>query len=126
VNNVEWACNSKEPLTVLLIGKMILKSYLEALEGLTINEVFKGYECSLQFVEKDVMLTISTEFEISDNSNISTLQELKVERVEETENAATLYFSDGRCLRIDLREEAHEGPEALVLHRPGEPIVVWN
>ena len=105
---------------------MILKSYLEALEGLTINEVIKGYECSLQFAAKDVMLNISTEFEISDNSNVSTLQGLKVERVQETQNAATLYFSDGRSLRINLREEARAGPEALVLHRPGEPIVVWN
>jgi len=103
-----------------------MKSYLKALEGLTVAKVIEEYDCSLLFAEKDVTLTVSTKVNMSDGSNVRSLQGSKVEKVEETEDAATLYLSDDRRLRIDLSDEAYEGPEALALHRQGEPIVVWN
>jgi hypothetical protein len=63
---------------------------------------------------------------MSHGRSASNLQRSKVERAEETEHAATLHFSDGRSLRIGLRDEAQEGSEALDLCRPGEPTVVWD
>ena len=43
-----------------------------------------------------------------------------------SEEAACLRFDDGSAIEIDLRDEAFEGPEAIVLDQPGESIVVWN
>jgi hypothetical protein len=45
---------------------------------------------------------------------------------EEYEEAVVLRFDDGSVLEVDLRDEAFNGPEAMALHVPGEPIVVWN
>ena len=49
-----------------------------------------------------------------------------MQKFEETGDTPTLYISEGRGLGIDLRYETYEEPEALVLHRPEEPIGVWN
>ena len=46
--------------------------------------------------------------------------------VEESDEKATLRFEDGSAIEVDLRDEAFNGPEAMTLHLPGEPIVVWN
>ena len=49
-----------------------------------------------------------------------------VERVTESKESAQIVFTDGRVVQVDLRDEAFNGPEAMVLTVPGEPTVVWN
>jgi hypothetical protein len=45
---------------------------------------------------------------------------------DESAEKATLRFEDESVIEVDLRDEAFNGPEAMTLHLPGEPIVVWN
>lgn len=49
-----------------------------------------------------------------------------VARVEESADAISIIFENNLALRIDLREEAYAGPEAMQLCVPGAPIIVWN
>jgi hypothetical protein len=37
-----------------------------------------------------------------------------------------LVFENRQSLIIDLREEAYPGPEAMVLHGPGNFCEIWN
>lgn len=46
--------------------------------------------------------------------------------VDESSERAILRFEDGNTIEVDLRDEAFNGPEAMTLHIPGEPTVVWN
>lgn len=46
--------------------------------------------------------------------------------VDESTDATTIMFENNSALRIDMRDEAYTGPEALQLRVPGEPIMIWN
>lgn len=46
--------------------------------------------------------------------------------VDGSADAATIRFENNSALRIDMRDEAYTGPEALQLRVPGEPIMIWN
>jgi hypothetical protein len=46
--------------------------------------------------------------------------------VEARPDAVELIFDDGWSVEVDIRDEAYTGPEAMNLHRPGKPIVVWT
>lgn len=49
-----------------------------------------------------------------------------VTHVEEGTDTTTIRFENNLALRIDMRDEAYTGPEAMQLRVPGEPIVIWN
>ncbi len=57
---------------------------------------------------------------------IEELAGASVERISESKEAAQIRFTEGRVVHVDLRDEAFNGPEAMVLTVPGEPTVVWN
>jgi len=57
---------------------------------------------------------------------LDAIQGKRLLSVEESEEEVTLQFEDGSLVEVDLREEAFNGPEAMALHVPGEPTVVWN
>jgi len=46
--------------------------------------------------------------------------------VSEDDDSVILRFDNGGTLSVSLLDEAWHGPEALVMHREGRPIVVWN
>lgn len=46
--------------------------------------------------------------------------------VDESVDVTTIKFENNTALRIDMRDEAYTGPEALQLRVPGKPIMVWN
>jgi len=46
--------------------------------------------------------------------------------VNESADTITIRFQNNWMLRIDMRDEAYTGPEAIQLRVPSEPIVVWN
>jgi hypothetical protein len=49
-----------------------------------------------------------------------------VEDVDEKNNMITIRFRNSLEIRIDMRDEAYMGPEAMQLRIPGEPIVIWS
>ncbi len=49
-----------------------------------------------------------------------------VEDVDEENNIIKIRFQNNLEIRIDMRDEAYVGPEAMQLRIPGEPIVIWS
>jgi len=103
-----------------------MQSKLESLVGLVVTQVLRVHDYVQVLFEQDIVLNIYNEFKLSNGHNISALTNTKLLRAEEKGDAVIFYFSNGTCLAIDLREEAYNGPEALELHVPGQPTVVWN
>ncbi|MCW9029492.1 MAG: hypothetical protein OQJ80_11205 [Kangiella sp.] len=46
--------------------------------------------------------------------------------VNESDKSIEFLFDDETSIKVFLDDESYNGPEALVLEIPGEPIVVWN
>ncbi len=49
----------------------------------------------------------------------------RVTRASETETGLKLAFEGDLSITVDLSEDARSAPEAMTLHRPGKPLVVW-
>jgi hypothetical protein len=74
-----------------------------------------------------VGISIYNDFEISPNQvRFHDLTGLKVTAVQSSADQEAILFEDGVSLRVDIRDEAFEGPEAMQLNRIGCPPVVWN
>ena len=58
--------------------------------------------------------------------DLDTIKGKRLVSVEESKEEAILRFEDGSSVQVDLRDDAFNGPEAMTLHEPGEPIVVWR
>lgn len=101
-------------------------SYLDYLVGSTVKNAIQVHDYHQLFFEEGAILNVYNDFEVSGDGRVSSLEGAKVEEVEDTEVAATLRFSGDKSLRIDLRDAAYSGPEALALRMPGKPVVVWN
>ena len=65
-------------------------------------------------------------YRILRNNDINLLKGIKLLNIEEDQNKLIFHFSNGADLVIDLHDEAYNGPEALELHIPGQPTLVWN
>lgn len=46
--------------------------------------------------------------------------------VDENEEFILIKFEDNLAICVDMRNDAYNGPEAMQLRMPGEPIVIWN
>jgi hypothetical protein len=103
-----------------------MKSKLKVLVGLSVTGVLKIHDYVQLFFEKDITLNIYNDYRLTKGAEIASLKEARVEKIEEKQDELILYFSEAKRLRIDLRDEAYNGPEALQLNVPGEPTVVWN
>ncbi|MBW7876427.1 MAG: hypothetical protein H3C47_10605 [Candidatus Cloacimonetes bacterium] len=49
-----------------------------------------------------------------------------VTHVDDGDETVTIKFENNVVLRVDMRDEAYIGPEAMLLHVPGEPYVIWG
>lgn len=49
-----------------------------------------------------------------------------VTHIDESADTITISFGNSWGLRVDMRDDAYTGPEAMQLCVPGEPIVIWN
>jgi hypothetical protein len=100
---------------------------LDSLVGLEITKVAEvhdyvqiqfGDQTSISIYNRMQIFPQSTKFgELVGKSVIST--------TEGKEHVELVLTGDNR-IRIDMRDEAYRGPEALVLVRNGLPAVVWN
>ena len=44
---------------------------------------------------------------------------------EENSQSLNLEFDGARLISVDMRPEAYEGPEAMLLRLPGDILIVW-
>ena len=102
-------------------------SPLHEIEGLTVT--------SAEVVHDYVQLAFGDEIGLSIYNPIAiTPQSISVDKLigrivvsaSESADAIELAFSDGVFIKVDMREQAYQGPEALQLDRKGLPIVIWN
>lgn len=120
-------------------------SYLENLAGLTIrnvqteidhtipiatakekgDDVFSAY---IQLYFDGYILNIYNTFEIIPDGgmDLKKLIGLKTISANETKEEAELLLDNGKVIKINLRDEAYTGPEAMFLKGPDELFVVWN
>jgi len=71
-------------------------------------------------------LTINNDFTISGAKTVVELQNLSLLSASQNESQVALVFENGITLYVSLVPEAYHGPEAMVLTREGQPVVVWN
>jgi hypothetical protein len=103
-----------------------MKSKLDILVGMSVTNALRVHDYVQLFFERDIVLNIYNEFKLFNGHDLSALNGAKLLEVGEKQDELALYFSNGTRLDIDLRDEAYNGPEALELHVPGQPPVVWN
>jgi len=133
-------------ISEMQIPNSSMNSYLEKLIGKKLENVNTGIsqtyalgvpsskENSLTLIFttiffEDYILGVYNRHEIisHDYSSIADLIGLRVTDAHETKNFADIIFTQSTILRIDLRDEAFIGPEALTLSgTDGRTIVVWN
>ncbi len=79
-----------------------------------------------QVIFENAGLTIYNDYTVSGSKNLAELRGLVLASVSENSEEVVLKFEDGTAINVDLRSDAYHCPEAMVLHREGQPIVVWN
>jgi hypothetical protein len=98
-------------------------SKLAAICGLKVidAELTQG-DAGLRF-ENGTNLNIYNRFKLSGDE---ALEGKTVTDVDEGQTEITIKLTGGSNIRIDMRDDAYTGPEAMQLRMPGQPIVVWN
>jgi hypothetical protein len=71
-------------------------------------------------------LSIANDHTISGEKDIAGLCNLVLLDASQSESQVVLTFEHGITVNVCLLPEAYHGPEAMVLNRTGQPIVVWN
>lgn len=107
---------------------MIQESKLKKICNLKImNAVFIEGEAGISF-ENGTNLSIYNRFELEgfNLEDVHLLVGSFITDVQECEEIILICFRNNLKLRIDMRDEAYTGPEALQLCVPGEPIIIWN
>jgi len=72
------------------------------------------------------ILTINNVYTVKGTRNLLELTGLALAGASENTDEVVLTFEDGTSINVNLLPEAYRGPEAMVLHRDGHPIVVWD
>jgi hypothetical protein len=47
-------------------------------------------------------------------------------KIHEAPHTISIEFENQMAIRVDMRDGAYTGPEAMELCLPGEPIAIWN
>ena len=103
-----------------------MTSQLDILVGMVVTEALQVYDYVQLLFEKDISLNIYNAWRLGNGDDLRVLNGATLLTVEETPEQLPLSFSNGTRLAIDLGDNAYNGPEALELHIPGQPTVVWN
>ena len=104
-----------------------MTSPLHSLEGLSVTNVVQlhGY-IQLRFGD-EIGMSIYNDVSVTPSAiRIDGLVGKMVISITEQEDCINIRFLDGSQLRIEMRQEAYKGPEAIELHRKGFPPVIWN
>ena len=104
------------------------RSRLTVLRGLKVTDADLTQGDAGLLFENGASLNIYNPFEVSGDpaQKGKSLAGKTVTEVEESTFEAIISLSGGVSIRIDMRDEAFSGPEAMQLRVPGHDIVVWN
>jgi len=102
-----------------------MKSLLETLGGSKISKIVQIHDYVQIYFENKSILTIFSEI-FPEKNNLSMFEGKRVVSVIDEEDKAIINLENGQYISIGLRDQDYDGPEAMVLHREGENIVVWN
>jgi len=100
---------------------------LDILIGAKVKKTEEVYDYVQLYFDDESILNIYNRFTINDKKNqkISTVLDLIVIQIIETEDIVTLNFSSNRKIAISLKDEDYSGPEALELIDPNGQIAIW-
>jgi hypothetical protein len=98
----------------------------QALQGLAISEarIVDDY-LRLAFGER-VRLSVFNAFTLTPMATVDVLVGKVVAEIEEAPTSIAVRFLDGGEIMIDMSPTGYRGPEAIMLHRVGQPMVVWE
>src|SRR4051812_1325007 len=99
---------------------------LQELVGLRVVKVEVVYDYFHLTFGEIAGLRIFNDYSISGEKDIAGLSNLILLSASQSESQVVLTFENGITLSVSLLPEAYHGPEAMVLNRTGQPIVVWN
>src|SRR5579862_2203622 len=71
-------------------------------------------------------LRIFNDYTMSGGKQPTELLNLVLLDASQNASEIVLRFENGITINVGLLPEAYHGPEAMVLNREGQPIVVWN
>ena len=103
-----------------------MTSQLAVLVGMVVTDALKVHDYVQLLFEQDIVLNIYNELRLCHGDDLRALNGATLLRVEEKPAQLLLSFSQGTRLDIDRGDDASHGPEALALHVPGYPTMVWN
>ena len=103
-----------------------MKNPLQLLVGLKVTNATVVHDYAQICFEGNTYLTINNDYIISECKTLADLTEQTLLDTFQSKSEVMLKFENGIAVSISLLPQAYHGPEALVLHRKDEPIVVWN
>ena len=103
-----------------------MKNPLKELVGLRVTQarIIHDY---IQIIFGEIAgLRVFNDYTISGEKAIAELCNLVLLDASQSESQVAMTFEHGITVNVSLLPEAYHGPEAMVLNRTGQPIVVWN
>jgi len=97
----------------ILVGKTIT--------AVEVVEDYFQFSCG-----SDIYLTIYNDYEVYPHGSLSTLRGRVIEGVSESATEIRFVFEGDAHLSVKLEAQAWHGPEAMLLWRRGQPLIVWN
>lgn len=103
-------------------------SKLSIILGLKVTDALLSESDAGISFEGEISLVIYNRYELEgfSSNDAQWLVGKMVTHVDEATDTTTIRFENDLVLRIDMRDEAYTGPEAMQLLVPGEPTVVWS
>lgn len=98
---------------------------LQILIGLIVSKVEKVSDYIQVVFSDGTTLSIFNNYAY-DGDSIHDIEGKTVRFVEEPDDSVIIFFESGESLSIGLDDDDYNGPEAMVLKREGESLVVWS
>lgn len=102
-------------------------SLIKSLEGKVVRDVNYIDQTLILYLEEDIILSIHNNFSSNlEDFQFQNLFNRKLLFISEVEKQLNIKFDNNLWISVDLRDESYNGPEAIELLIPGEPIIIWN
>ncbi|MCY1304693.1 hypothetical protein D9M70_544560 [compost metagenome] len=104
------------------------ESILQTISSLKVSEAtFTTGAAEISF-ENGATLVIYNRFTLTGISpaEAKSLIGKTVSHIDDSPQAISIEFEKRIIIKIDMRDNAYTGPEAMELSVPGEPVAIWN